>query len=137
MKRHRAIDMDRNELVKLALEARENSYSPYSHFRVGAALLSADGRVFTGCNIENAAYSPTICAERTAVVKAVSEGIKDFTAIAVVGGEGEIKDFCTPCGVCRQVLSEFCKSDFEIHTCNGKEIKTYTLGELLPESFRL
>ena len=129
--------MDRNELVKLALEARENSYSPYSHFRVGAALLSADGRVFTGCNIENAAYSPTICAERTAVVKAVSEGIKDFTAIAVVGGEGEIKDFCTPCGVCRQVLSEFCKADFEIHTFNGKETKTYTLGELLPESFSL
>jgi cytidine deaminase len=137
MKRHRAIDMDRNELVKLALEARENSYSPYSHFRVGAALLSADGRVFTGCNIENAAYSPTICAERTAIVKAVSEGIKDFTAIAVVGGEGEIKDFCTPCGVCRQVLSEFCKADFEIHTYNGKETKTYTLGELLPESFSL
>lgn len=129
--------MDRNELVRLALEARENSYSPYSHFCVGAALLCADGRVFTGCNIENASYSPTICAERTAVVKAVSEGVKDFTAIAVVGGEGEIKDFCTPCGVCRQVLSEFCKADLEIHTYNGKEIRTYTLGDLLPESFSL
>lgn len=129
--------MDKTELVKLALEARENSYSPYSHFSVGAALLSADGRVFTGCNIENAAYSPTICAERTAVVKAVSEGVKDFTAIAVVGGEGEITEFCTPCGVCRQVLSEFCKADFEILAFNGKEIKTYTLGELLPESFSL
>lgn len=129
--------MDKSELVKLAVKARENSYSPYSHFCVGAALLCADGRVFTGCNVENAAYSPTICAERTAVVKAVSEGAKDFTAIAVVGGEGEIKDFCTPCGVCRQVLSEFCKADFEIHTYNGKETKTYTLGDLLPESFSL
>lgn len=129
--------MDKTELVKLAVEARENSYSPYSKFCVGAALLSADGRVFTGCNIENAAYSPTICAERTAVVKAVSEGVKDFTAIAVVGGEDEITGFCTPCGVCRQVLSEFCKADFEILTYNGKEIKTFTLGDLLPESFSL
>ena len=129
--------MNKTELVKLAVEARENSYSPYSHFCVGAALLTADGRVFTGCNVENAAYSPTICAERTAVVKAVSEGAREFTAIAVVGGEGEITDFCTPCGMCRQVLSEFCKADFEIHTYNGKETKTYTLGELLPESFSL
>ena len=129
--------MNKSELVKLAVEARGNSYSPYSHFCVGAALLTADGRVFTGCNVENAAYSPTICAERTAVVKAVSEGAREFTAIAVVGGEGEITDFCTPCGVCRQVLSEFCKADFEIHAYNGKEIKTYTLGELLPESFSL
>ncbi len=129
--------MNKTELVKLAVEARENSYSPYSHFCVGAALLTADGKVFTGCNVENAAYSPTICAERTAVVKAVSEGAREFKAIAVVGGEGEITDFCTPCGVCRQVLSEFCKADFEIHTYNGKETKTYTLGELLPESFSL
>jgi cytidine deaminase len=137
MKRHRVIDMDKNELVRLALEARENSYSPYSHFRVGAALLSADGRVFTGCNVENAAYSPTICAERTAVVKAVSEGIKDFTAIAIVGGEGEIKDFCTPCGVCRQVLREFCDPDtFTVVLARSpEETKELTLGELLPFGF--
>ena len=129
--------MNKNELVSLALEAREKSYSPYSGFKVGAALLTKSGKVYKGCNIENGAFSPTNCAERTAVFTAVSDGEKDFSAIAVVGGADEINAFCPPCGVCRQVLSEFCGKDFEIHLFNGEEIKTFTLGELLPESFNL
>ena len=129
--------MNKNELVSLALSARENSYSPYSGFKVGAALLTKSGKVYKGCNIENGAFSPTNCAERTAVFTAVADGEKEFEAIAVVGGADEIKNFCPPCGVCRQVLSEFCKEDFEIHLFNGEEIKTFTLGELLPESFNL
>lgn len=129
--------MNRNELVSLALQARENSYSPYSGFKVGAALLTKSGKVYKGCNIENGAFSPTNCAERTAVFTAVCDGQKDFSAIAVVGGADEIKDFCPPCGVCRQVLSEFCDKDFEIYLFNGEEIKIYTLGELLPLSFKL
>lgn len=129
--------MDKNELVKFALEARENSYSPYSSFRVGAALLTKNGKVYKGCNIENGAFSPTNCAERTAIFSAVADGEREFCAIAVVGGEDEITDFCPPCGVCRQVMSEFCDKDFEIYLFNGEEIKTYTLGELLPESFNL
>lgn len=129
--------MNKNELVSLALRARENSYSPYSGFKVGAALLTESGKVYKGCNIENGAFSPTNCAERTAVFSAVADGETDFSAIAIVGGADEIKNFCPPCGVCRQVLSEFCKEDFEIHLFNGEEIKTYTLGELLPVSFNL
>ena len=129
--------MNKNELVSLALRARENSYSPYSGFKVGAALLTKNGKVYKGCNIENGAFSPTNCAERTAVFTAVADGEKEFEAIAVVGGADEIKNFCPPCGVCRQVLSEFCKENFEIHLFNGEEIKTFTLGELLPESFNL
>lgn len=129
--------MDKNELVSLALSARENSYSPYSGFKVGAALLTKNRKVYKGCNIENGAFSPTNCAERTAVFTAVADGEKEFEAIAVVGGADEIKNFCPPCGVCRQVLSEFCKEDFEIHLFNGEEIKTFILGELLPESFNL
>lgn len=129
--------MNKNELVALAIEARENSYSPYSGFKVGAALLTKKGRVYKGCNIENGAFSPTNCAERTAVFSAVSDGEKDFSAIAVVGGAEEINAFCPPCGVCRQVLSEFCNADFEIHLFNGEEIKTFTLGDLLPEAFNL
>lgn len=129
--------MNKNELVRLAVEARENSYSPYSGFKVGAALLTKSGKVYKGCNIENGAFSPTNCAERTAIFTAVSDGEKDFSAIAVVGGADEINAFCPPCGVCRQVLSEFCDKDFEIHLFNGEEIKTFTLGELFPESFKL
>ena len=129
--------MDKNELVKLALEAREKSYSPYSGFRVGAALLTQSGKVYKGCNVENGAFSPTNCAERTAVFSAVCDGEKDFSAIAVVGGADEINAFCPPCGVCRQVLSEFCGADFEIYLFNGEEIRTFTLGELFPESFKL
>ena len=108
--------MDYKDLISQALEARRYAYAPYSHFRVGAALLCADGRVFKGCNIENGAFSPSMCAERTAFAKAISEGYNDFTAIAIVGAPTDRKgtDFCTPCGVCRQVMREFCQQDFNI-----------------------
>lgn len=119
-----------------AEKARERSYSPYSRFRVGAALLTKSGKVYTGCNIENAAYTPTNCAERTAVFKAVSEGEREFQAIAVVGGrEEEAAGFCAPCGVCRQVLAEFCDDDFEIVLGNAEKYEVYTLGALLPFAF--
>lgn len=125
-------------LTEAALKAREKSYSPYSHFAVGAALLSADGKVFTGCNIESASYSATVCAERTAVFKAVSEGCRDFSAAAIVGGPaGEpVSGFCPPCGICRQVFAEFCDPDsFEIVLSNGSSIQNFLLRELLPHSF--
>lgn len=127
------------ELIKIAKEQLVFSYTPYSSFKVGAALLTNSGKVFTGCNIENSAFSPTVCAERVAIFKAVSEGEKDFKAIAIVGGQhGVIKDFCPPCGVCRQVMSEFCDKSFEILLANGNnEIKKYKLNELLPLSFSL
>ena len=129
----------KSELFEKAVSMLKFSYSPYSHFCVGAALLCADGTIYTGCNIENAAYGPSNCAERTAIFKAVSEGKKDFVAIAIVGGkEGIIEDFCPPCGVCRQVLSEFCKKDFVILLKNKKnQVKEFTLEQLLPESFSL
>lgn len=114
------------------------SYAPYSHFHVGAALLTKDGNIYTGCNIENAAYGPSNCAERTAFFKAVSEGILKFDAIMVVGGpNGKIKDFCPPCGVCRQVMMEFCNPDeFKIFLAKSKDdIVEYTLKELLPLGF--
>ena len=124
------------ELMRLAEDARAYSYVPYSHFAVGAALLTKDGKVYTGCNIENASYTPTICAERTAVFKAVSEGKKEFAAIAIIGGPtGEKGRFCAPCGVCRQVLSEFCAPDFPVILFDGKSPKVITLSTLLPESF--
>ncbi len=129
--------MDHSTLVASAFEARKNAYVPYSHFAVGAALLSADGRVFLGCNIENITFTPTVCAERTAFFKAISEGVKKFSAIAVVGGlenlgEGQV-DFCTPCGVCRQVIAEFCESDFKIITARSSDdFHEHTLVELLP-----
>lgn len=131
--------MNNSELVKLAVEARKMSYSPYSGFSVGAALLCADGTVYTGCNIENSAFSPTNCAERTAFFKAVSEGKRDFVKIAVVGGESDaekIDNYCPPCGVCRQVMKEFCSADFEIIMAKSTdEFKVKTLSRLLPESF--
>lgn len=131
--------MDYETLIQKALEMLEFSYVPYSHFHVGAALLSKSGKVYGGCNIENSSYSPTNCAERTAFFKAVSEGVKDFDAIVVVGGhDGIVKDFCPPCGVCRQVMREFCSKDFKIILAKTtKEYKVYTLEELLPESFSL
>ncbi|MCR4899858.1 MAG: cytidine deaminase [Treponema sp.] len=136
--------MNYDELVKKAIEMTNRSYAPYSHFHVGSALLAKDGSVWTGCNIENAAYGPSNCAERTAVFKAVSEGVLEFEAIAIAGGPEDqngkpvIQDFCPPCGVCRQVLSEFCKRDFKIILVNAKgEQKVFTLGELLPQSFSL
>ncbi len=128
--------MSPEELINLAVEAMTKSYAPYSGFQVGAALLCSDGTVFTGCNIENAAYSPTNCAERTAVFKAVSEGRRDFTAIAICGGKGgQITGLCAPCGVCRQVLAEFCKDDFPIYLAHKDGYKALTLGDLLPYSF--
>ena len=126
-------------LAEKAVEMMNFSYAPYSHFHVGAALLAKNGTVFTGCNVENAAYGPSNCAERTAVFKAVSEGVREFEAIAIAGGaDGIVNDFCSPCGVCRQVLAEFCSKDFKVIMINDKgELKTMTLGELLPESFSL
>lgn len=126
------------QLMECAIEARKKSYSPYSGFAVGAALLCVDGTVFTGCNIENASYSPTNCAERTAIFKAVSEGKKEFQAIAIAGGK-EILEVCYPCGVCRQVMSEFCDPEiFEIICGTSvKELEVLKLKELLPRSFKL
>ena len=131
--------MDYARLIALALNARKQAYTPYSGFQVGAALLTKSGKIYTGCNIENAAYTPTNCAERTAFFKAVSEGEREFEAIAIVGGakEAEYLDFCPPCGVCRQVMMEFCKpSEFQIILGRSKEeYKIYTLEELLPLGF--
>lgn len=129
--------MDKKELCSLAAEAMKKSYSPYSGYKVGAALLCKNGNVFTGCNIENAAYGPTICAERTAIFKAVSEGETDFQMIAVAGGkDGKIEGAFPPCGVCRQVMAEFCGEDFIILVATGKDtFKDYSLKELLPEAF--
>ena len=131
--------MNELELIRIAKLAAENAYVPYSGFTVGAALLTKDGKVYSGCNIENASYSPTNCAERTAFFKAVSEGERDFSAIAIVGGKDKnFTDYCTPCGVCRQVMAEFCSKDFKIILGkNDDEYKTFTLGDLLPESFNL
>ncbi len=129
--------MDYSVLVAAAFEARQNAYVPYSGFAVGAALLSADGKIFLGCNIENVTLTPTVCAERTAFFKAISEGVRGFSAIAVVGGlkdlnEGQV-DFCTPCGVCRQVIAEFCEPDFKVITARSRdEYQEHTLDELLP-----
>lgn len=126
-------------LIQKAMEAMQFSYSPYSRFRVGAALLSRDGQIFTGCNIENAAFGPSNCAERTAVFKAVSEGKKEFSAIAIAGGpDGTVQKYCPPCGVCRQVLAEFCEKDFKIiMAASVSDFKIMTLEEILPESFTL
>ncbi|MBQ8295320.1 MAG: cytidine deaminase [Clostridia bacterium] len=128
--------MTDHQLLLCAVEARKNSYAPYSGFHVGAALLGKSGKVYTGCNVENAAYSPTNCAERTAVFKAVSEGEREFTAIAVVGGKGdEISSLCAPCGVCRQVLSEFCDGNLRVVLGTPDALTVTTLGALLPYSF--
>lgn len=126
------------KLIETAVEMTKMSYAPYSNFKVGAALLAKDGRIFTGCNVENAAYSPTNCAERTAFFKAVSEGVREFAAIAIAGGaDGVIKQHTAPCGVCRQVMMEFCNPDtFEIYMAvDAKNYKKMTLAELLPEGF--
>lgn len=130
--------MENEMLIRQALEAKENSYAPYSKFHVGAALLSKNGKVYTGCNIENAAFSPTNCAERTAIFKAVSEGEKEFLKLAIVGGaKGKSMNYCPPCGVCRQVMREFAApEEFIIILAKSEEqYKEYTLAELLPESF--
>ena len=128
--------MKPEELITLAKEAMAHSYSPYSHCKVGAALLCADGSVYCGTNIENAAFGPTVCAERNAFFKAVYDGHRDFTAIAVCGGRGGIiTGPFQPCGVCRQVMREFCKDDFLVYMVNDRGWETVTLAELLPHSF--
>ena len=130
--------MTDNELVAKAKEALEYSYSPYSHFAVGAALLSTDGQVFTGCNIENSSFGATNCAERTAFFKAVSEGVKEFDVICIVGGkDGILTEYAPPCGVCRQVMMEFCDpKTFQIILAVDKErYEIYTLEELMPLGF--
>ena len=131
--------MDEKRLVEAAITARDMAYTPYSGFQVGAALLTRNGKIYTGCNIENATYTPTNCAERTAFFKAVSEGEREFEAIAIVGGKaGEsIHEYCPPCGVCRQVMMEFCDpGDFRIILAKNKdEWKIYRLDEMLPFGF--
>ena len=129
--------MTNQELYEMAVKAREFSYSPYSNFKVGAALLAKNGTVYTGCNIENAAYTPCNCAERTAFFKAVSEGVMEFEKIAVVGGKDEIAPVTAPCGVCRQVMMEFCNpKEFTIIMPMGNgELGEFTLEEILPFGF--
>lgn len=131
--------MKNSELISKAIEARKLSYSPYSGFAVGAALLCSDGSVYTGCNIENSAFTPTNCAERTAFFKAISEGKREFIKIAVIGGKAELDipdNYCPPCGVCRQVMKEFCEGNFEIIMAKTEDdYIAMTLSELLPASF--
>lgn len=140
MRKERLADSQYAPLVHEAIAAADNAYVPYSGFHVGAALLDKDGKVWTGCNIESASYTPTNCAERTAMFKAVSEGVKDFQAIAIIGRDHlskEITESMTaPCGVCRQVLAEFCAEDFEIVLANAKgDLNIYRLEEILPLAF--
>jgi len=127
--------MSNQQLAKQAIEAKALAYAPYSGFHVGAALLAADGTVYTGCNIESAAFSPTCCAERTALVKAVSEGVREFTAIAVSGGP-DGADYCYPCGVCRQMLYEFGGEKLQVIIAKSEEdYRIHLLSELLPYGF--
>lgn len=125
------------DLIRLAEEARKNAYAPYSGYTVGAALLCADGTVSIGCNVENASYGATVCAERVAVTRAVADGKCEFLAIAIAGGKAgrAPETFFSPCGICRQFLREFCRDDFRILIGNGKEVVNQTLGKLLPNSF--
>lgn len=128
--------MNNSELMSLAVKARENSYSPYSNFCVGAALLAKNGKVYLGCNIENSAFGPSICAERVAIFKAVSEGVKEFEAIAIIGGKvGDKGGLASPCGVCRQVMAEFCDEDFKLVLGDENNVEEYTLKTLLPLAF--
>ncbi len=131
--------MTNKELCELAKISAQRSYSPYSSFRVGAALLCSDGSVYTGCNIENSSFTPTVCAERVAFFKAISEGKKDFTAIAIVGGREDVgENICTPCGVCLQVMAEFCNpKTFKIILPSTDKTEEYLLSDLLPKSFKL
>lgn len=129
--------MNKKDLFILAKEAMKNSYAPYSNYNVGAVLLTKSGKTYKGCNIENASYSVTNCAERTALFSAISNGEKDFEAICIVGGKnGAITDYAMPCGVCRQALAEFCDADLKVYVGKSEDdIKEFTLGELLPYSF--
>ena len=130
--------MKPEKLCELAIEAMGHAYVPYSGYKVGAALLCKDGTVYQGCNIENASYSPTNCAERPAFFKAVYDGKREFTDIAVCGGkDGNITGAFPPCGVCRQVMREFCEDDFRIHMVGADgSYETFTLAQILPHSFR-
>nr|WP_143321473.1 cytidine deaminase [Clostridium sp. HBUAS56010] len=130
-------DSIKSLLIEEAYEAQKNAYAPYSGFTVGAALLGKNGIIYRGCNIENASYSPTNCAERTAFFRAVSEGVTEFCAIAITGNKkGEQGDFCAPCGVCRQVMAEFCDpEEFLILLGAGEKSRTYLLKDLLPLGF--
>ena len=129
--------MTKEELARMAVEAMGRAYAPYSGYQVGAALLTADGRVYQGCNIENASFTPTVCAERSAFFKAIYDGVRDFQAIAVVGGKGgNVTGFFPPCGVCRQVMREFCRDDFKVYLLGrDNEIQSLTLKDILPYSF--
>ena len=128
--------MTPEKLCELAIEAMSRSYSPYSGFSVGAALLCKDGTVYLGCNIENASFTPTVCAERTAIFKAISEGNREFSAIAVCGGKnGHLTGTFPPCGVCRQVMREFCDDDFPVYLVRPDGYDALTLADLLPHSF--
>ena len=128
--------MTDQELMQAAEAARDNAYAPYSHFHVGAALLTKDGRVFCGCNIENASFGATNCAERTAIFAAVAAGVRDFSAIAIVGGRaGDAPGFCAPCGICRQVIAEFGGADLRILLGNSKKYDSYAVADLLPLAF--
>ena len=136
--RFKISDIKCRELIAKACEMMKYSYAPYSHFKVGAALMTKKGKIYGGCNVENAAYGPSNCAERTAFFKAVSEGHLEFAAIAIVGGpDGKIEDFCPPCGTCRQVMREFCDpaSFYVILARSEADYWVYTLEELLPMSF--
>ena len=129
---------DKQKLIQMAVDGLGRSYAPYSHFHVSAALLCADGTVYTGNNIENAAYTPSVCAERCAIFKAVGDGRREFEAIAVCGGpDGVIEDYCPPCGVCRQVMREFCDpSSFRVLVAKtAEDYREYTLEQLLPDGF--
>ncbi len=128
--------IEKNELVSMAAEMMSKAYAPYSGFKVGAALLASSGKVYVGCNIENAAYTPTVCAERVAFFSAVSSGEREFKAIAIVGGiDGKLTSFTYPCGVCRQVMSEFCGADFKLYFSDGNDIIEYMFDEIMPLSF--
>lgn len=130
--------MTPEKLREMAISAMDGAYAPYSGYKVGAALLCADGKVYTGCNIENASYTPTVCAERTAFFKAVSDGCREFTAIAICGGkDGVITGLFPPCGVCRQVMREFCGDDFKVYMITPEGYEERTLAALLPDSFSL
>lgn len=122
-------------LMEQAKQAQQKAYAPYSRFKVGSALLTESGKVYTGCNIENSSYPVGLCAERTAIAKAISEGERHFVALALVGGNNGKP--CLPCGMCRQFMTEFCTTDFKIFVQHENDIKTYTLAELLPYAFKL
>lgn len=130
--------MNKLELCKKAIEALNNSYAPYSNCNVGAALLTKNGKIYSGCNIENSSFCATICAERVAFSKAISNGEKDFVAIAIAGKNKNGITAFSPCGICRQFMAEFCSSQFKVFVLTDKEnFKEYSLGQLLPDSFML